>query len=50
MTETLIWLIVPWTILPTSLLMRGIALNRIAHMIEEKRRRAYAQAELLQAA
>jgi hypothetical protein len=28
------------------MLMRGIAMGRIAQMIEEKRRRAYAQAEL----
>lgn len=48
--QNLIWVIAPWAFLPTSLLMRGLALSRIASMIEEKRRRAYAQADALQAA
>lgn len=41
--ETLIWIVSFWAFLPTSLIIRGAALMRIATLIEEKRRRAYAQ-------
>ncbi len=41
----LIWTICAWAFLPASLIMRGIALARIAALIEDKRRRAYAVAE-----
>ncbi len=44
--QTLIWTMTAWAFLPASLMMRGIALGRIAELIEEKRRRAYAQAQL----
>ncbi len=44
--HTLIWTMSAWAFLPASLIMRGIALSRIAELIEEKRRRAYARAEL----
>lgn len=44
--QTLIWTMSAWAFLPASLIMRGVALTRIAELIEEKRRRAYAQAEL----
>ncbi len=44
--QTVIWVISAWAFLPASLIMRGVALMRIADLIEEKRRRAYAQAEL----
>lgn len=40
--QTLIWMMTAWAFLPASMLMRGIAMSRIADMIEEKRRRAYA--------
>jgi hypothetical protein len=40
--QTLIWTMTAWAFLPASMLMRGIAMSRIADMIEEKRRRAYA--------
>ncbi|WP_353473577.1 hypothetical protein PVT71_05935 [Salipiger sp. H15] len=43
--QTLIWTMSAWAFLPASLVMRGVALMRIAALIEEKRRRAYAQAE-----
>ncbi len=43
--QTLIWTMTAWAFLPASMLMRGIAMSRIAEMIEEKRRRAYARAE-----
>lgn len=42
--QTLIWTITAWAFLPASMIMRGIALMRIASMIGEKRRRAYAAA------
>ncbi|MBU2963598.1 hypothetical protein KO516_22770 [Citreicella sp. C3M06] len=44
--QTLIWTMSAWAFLPASLIMRGIALMRIAELIEEKRRRAYEQADL----
>ncbi|MBV7395477.1 hypothetical protein [Mameliella sediminis] len=44
--QTLIWTMSAWAFLPASLVMRGVALMRIANLIEEKRRRAYAQADL----
>lgn len=44
--QTLIWMVSAWAFLPASLIMRGVALMRIADLIEEKRRRAYQQAEL----
>ena len=44
--QTMIWTVSAWAFLPASLIMRGIALMRIADVIEEKRRRAYAQADL----
>lgn len=43
--QTLIWTMTVWALLPASLLMRGIALMRVAELIEEKRRRVYAKAE-----
>ncbi|SEN15337.1 hypothetical protein SAMN04488003_11018 [Loktanella fryxellensis] len=46
MTEphSLIWIVSAWAILPASLMMRGIALHRVAGMIHSQRRRNYAQA------
>lgn len=41
--QTLIWTVTAWAFLPASMLMRGIAMSRIADMIEEKRRQAYAR-------
>jgi len=43
--QTLIWTICGWAFLPASLVMRGIAMYRVAELISAKRRRAYAQAE-----
>lgn len=43
--QTLIWTVSAWAFLPASLLMRGIAMQRIAAMIEDKRRRSYAAAQ-----
>ena len=48
--EVLIWVICAWAFLPLSMMMRGIALFRVAALIEEKRRRAYAQEDELQLA
>jgi hypothetical protein len=41
--QTLIWTIAAWAFLPASIIMRGIAMGKIAVMIEEKRKRAYAE-------
>lgn len=38
--QTMIWTISAWAFLPASMIMRGIAMMRIAELIEEKRRRA----------
>jgi hypothetical protein len=43
--QTLVWTVTAWAFLPASMLMRGIAMSRIADLIEEKRKRAYAKAE-----
>lgn len=42
--QTLIWTMTLWALIPANLIMRGIALGRIADMIEQKRRRTYAEA------
>jgi hypothetical protein len=49
--QTLIWTMTAWAFLPASLFMRGVAMGRIAQMIDEKRKRnAYAaDADLLPA-
>ena len=44
--QTLIWMTSAWAFLPASMIMRGLALMRIAELIEQKRRRAYRQADL----
>ncbi|MEM7075771.1 MAG: hypothetical protein AAGA28_08075 [Pseudomonadota bacterium] len=44
-SQTLIWITTVWAILPASVLMRGIALLRVAELIEAKRKRVYAKAE-----
>ncbi len=46
--HVMIWTIAAWAFLPASLIMRGIAMARIADLIEDKRRRTYAQAEDMQ--
>jgi len=47
--QTLIWTISAWAFLPASMIMRGVAMGRVAEMIEDKRRRTYAE-ESMQAA
>ena len=41
--QTMIWMLAAWAFLPISLFMRGIAMGRVAQMIEDKRRRRYAE-------
>jgi hypothetical protein len=36
--QSLVWTVTAWSFLPASLLMRGIAMQRIAGMIRERRR------------
>ncbi|MDX1781807.1 MAG: hypothetical protein R3256_10860 [Thalassovita sp.] len=43
--QILIWSVTLWACLPANMMMRGIALGRVADMISEKRRRAYAEAK-----
>ncbi|MEM1428217.1 MAG: hypothetical protein AAGG09_02035 [Pseudomonadota bacterium] len=40
--QTMVWMIAAWAFLPLSLLMRGVAMNRVADMIAEMRRRSTA--------
>ncbi|UZD91055.1 hypothetical protein M0D42_00100 [Cognatishimia activa] len=46
--QTLIWTVAIWAFFPAGLVMRGIAMTRIATMIDENRKRAYAVAQGLQ--
>lgn len=48
--QTLVWTMSAWAFLPASMIMRGMAMLRIAELIEEKRRRAYANSEAIQTA
>lgn len=43
--QTLIWTLSAWAFLPASMIMRGLAMGRVADMIEDKRRRTYADAD-----
>ncbi|MEP3331419.1 hypothetical protein [Sedimentitalea sp.] len=43
--QTMIWTISAWAFLPASMIMRGIAMMRIAELIEEKRRCASQDSE-----
>ena len=43
--QTLIWTVAAWSFLPASLFMRGIAMGRIASMIEDKRRTTARESE-----
>ncbi len=47
--QSLIWTVSAWAFLPASMIMRGVAMVRIAEMIEDKRRRTYAD-DTMQAA
>lgn len=42
--HTMIWVVAIWAFGPASILMRGIALNRVAALIHKERKRAYKQA------
>jgi hypothetical protein len=42
--QTLIWTVAIWAFLPASLLMRGVALARVAGMIHTQRKKVYAAA------
>jgi hypothetical protein len=43
--QTIIWTISAWAFIPASMIMRGIAMARVAEMIQQKRRRTYANAD-----
>ena len=40
-TQTLIWMVTAWAFLPASILMRGVALSRVAQMIRQQRAMSY---------
>lgn len=40
--KTMIWTISAWAFVPASMIMRGMAMTRVATLINENRRRAYA--------
>lgn len=42
--QTLIWTVTAWAFLPASIMMRGVALSRVAQMIHLQRKKAYANA------
>lgn len=44
-SQSFVWTMVAWAFIPASMIMRGVAMCRIADLIEEKRRRAYARAQ-----
>ncbi|SLN30750.1 hypothetical protein [Pseudooctadecabacter jejudonensis] len=44
-THTLIWTMTAWAFIPSSLIMRGIAMLRVAQMISNQRERAYLNAK-----
>lgn len=44
-THTLIWTMTAWAFIPASLIMRGIAMLRVAQMIAAQRERAYLKTE-----
>ena len=48
--NVLIWMLSAWGFLPASMIIRGIATLRVAELIEDKRRRAYASAKAMQTA
>ena len=43
--QNMVWVVSLWAIVPASLMIRGLALGRVAEMIQQKRNRAYAAAE-----
>jgi hypothetical protein len=49
-TQSMIWIVAAWAFLPASLLMRGLALGRIAELIERKRKSTARAAKALQPA
>lgn len=48
--QTMVWIVAAWAFLPASLLMRGLALGRIAELVVRKRRSTARQAKNLQPA
>lgn len=47
--HTMIWMVTAWAFLPASLFMRGIAMGRVANLIEAKRRASSASEDMLPA-
>nr|WP_255723166.1 hypothetical protein [Thalassobius sp. Cn5-15] len=45
--HVLIWCMMIWACLPANMILRGVAIGRVADMIDEKRRRTYAEAKVI---
>jgi len=48
--QSMVWIVAAWAFLPASLLMRGLAMGRIAQLVERKRRSTARAAKALQPA
>lgn len=48
--QSMVWIVAAWAFLPASLLMRGLALGRVAELVERKRRSSARAAKALQPA
>ncbi len=48
--QSMVWIVAAWAFLPASLLMRGLAIGRVAELVERKRRNTARQAKGLQPA
>jgi hypothetical protein len=48
--QMLVWMIAAWAFVPASMIMRGMAMLRVADLIAQKRRAVYANAQALQTA
>ena len=48
--QSMVWIVSAWAFLPASLLMRGLAMGRIAELVERKRRSTARAAKALQPA
>jgi len=48
--QSMVWIVAAWAFLPASLLMRGLAMGRIAELVERKRRSTARAAKAMQPA
>ena len=48
--QSMVWIVAAWAFLPASLLMRGLAMGRIAELVERKRAKSARRAKAMQPA